>query len=99
MINYLGWLNSFIVAVPNKKGTKYYVSCLNLHYNPMEGHLILVEMKQWRETVGRYGAKLIVDQTAKMLYMIGGYDLCNGAIPYYLAVFSNLRWEYEKEYS
>lgn len=49
--------------------------------------MTLIEQKDWKDEVARYGCSLIVDQGTQSVYVIGGFDSENNKIPDYLLKF------------
>lgn len=74
LIGFLSASNTFVMGLPSKEGMKYYVSCLDLHFNEVEGMLLCQEQPKWKEEVSRFGGSLIVDQENGSCYVIGGFD-------------------------
>lgn len=51
------------------------------------------EVPEWRDALGRYGGKLVVDQESNNVYCIGGFDRDNNDSLDYISCFLNCRWE------
>lgn len=92
MINFIGDINTLIIALPLSGSTEYYVANLNYHFNNDEKILRVIHMKDWKDPQGRYHGSLVVDQKSCSVFVIGGYDIHKNDSLDYITCFLKCRW-------